>query len=189
MKIRRVMLASASALLFVHGLATAQVTSGTATRVGEPLEADSTVGRSQIKVCGKLAANPVDVRACTFTLAQDSPIEIVNEGAIFDTLFNRAGGSVNAATFQTSGPGRPALNAKFTDKNNGTVDFCFTIDRAITIAPDGISTEPCVDGDTTSLTTAFTLDCDDGVHEFSEENTWRVAAHCNANFPNLRIIQ
>jgi hypothetical protein len=120
-------------------------------------------------------------------MAGDSPIEVVNQGAIFDLLNPKHGGKATEVTFEAAG--RPSLTAKFKDKNNGTVEFCIAIDRAITIAPDGISTEPCVDGDETTLLTSFALDCADGDNLFESLNTWRVANHCNADFPNLRIIR
>lgn len=165
------------------------LTSGTATRVGESLETDgSTVGRSQIKVCGTIQGfNPFDMRTCTFHMAGDSPLEILETGTILDVLSPKRGGSANAVTFEA--PGRPSLNAKFTDKNNGNIEFCIAIDRAITIAPAGITTEPCQDGDSAQLLTEFILRCDVGNHDFAEENIWRVAANCNTDFPNLRIIK
>ena len=190
-KIRHVAFAFAFGALMFADIASADgvLTSGTATRVGEPLEADSTVGRSQIKVCGKLFANPADLRTCTFHLAGDSPLEIVNDGTINNVLTPQRGGSATSVTFQTAGSARPFLSARFSDKNKGVVEFCISIDRAQTLAPVGISTEPCVDGDSATLETAFLLDCADGNNDFFQRNTWRVAANCNADFPNLRIIQ
>jgi hypothetical protein len=121
-------------------------------------------------------------------MAGDSPLEILDEGNTTDVLSPKRGGKATEVSFESAG--RPSLKATFKSKNNGTVEFCIAIDRAITIAPDGISAEPCQDGDTTTnpLETAFNLDCSDVRHEFFSENTWRVADHCDADFPNLRII-
>ena len=186
MKIRYV--AFAAALLIGSPASADVLTSGTATRVGEPLEDDSVDGRSQIKLAGKVSVNPASLTTCTFTLV-NPPIEMFFDGDIFNPL--PAKGKPTEVTFQTPGSGRPSLKAVF-KKKAGELKFTIAIDRAATIAPAGINTEPCQNGDEAVLETSFTLQCSGiPLTSFLQPNTWRVNLNCEPgdDYPNLRVIQ
>jgi hypothetical protein len=162
-----------------------QISSGTATRVGEPQE-DNEAGRSQIRICGTVLAEVEDLRQCTFQLV-DLGFSVVAD-PIFEELAAKRGGKATEVSFESDQRSRPTLKARVKNRRNGTLEFCINVDRAvIDTAPPGISTEPCVDEETTDLTTAFDLNCDDGPIAFSETATWRVPiSTCPIDFPNLR---
>src|SRR5262245_8536565 len=161
-------------------------TSATATAVGEPANPPEGAGRAKIRVCGTMLASVADLRTCTFQLS-DLGFS-VNGTDIFQLLPASRGGKVNDVQFQSNKRARPVLKAQVKARTSDTLEFCVTVDRAvIDPAPAGISTQPCVDGETADLTLSFDLDCADGPNAFSETATWRVPkTTCPVDFPNMR---
>jgi hypothetical protein len=176
-----------SALFPMSGMAVAdQVTSGTATAVGEPSNPKEGAGRAKIRVCGTVSASVADLRSCTFQL-NDLGF-VVNSGDIFAQLAASRGGKANDVSFQSDQGARPTLKAQVKTRTSDTLEFCVTVDRAvIDPAPSGISIQPCVDGETADVPLSFDLDCADGPIAFSETATWRVpATTCPIDFPSMR---
>ena len=175
------------ALLPASGVARAdQVSSGTASAVGEPATPAEGAGRAKIRVCGIVVDSVSDLRTCTFTL-NDLGFS-VSSTDIFQTLPASRGGKPNDVSFQSNQRTRPTLKAQAKSRTNGTIEVCVTVDRAvIDPAPPGVSTQPCVDGETADLTFSFDLDCSSGPIAFSESATWRVPkATCPIDFPSMR---
>src|SRR5262249_32144433 len=179
--------ATSFALLAMSSMAFAdRVTSGTATAVGEPATPTEGAGRAQIRVCGTVLATVGDLRTCTFQL-NDLGFSVAATD-IFQQLPASRGGKVNDVSFQSNQRARPILKARVKSRTNATLEVCVTVDRAvIDPAPAGVSTEPCVDGDTALLPLIFELDCANGPIVFAESATWRVpVTTCPVDFPNMR---
>jgi hypothetical protein len=185
MKMRSIGLAVVIGLLLVHGITHADtITSGSASRVGEPQNLDKP-GRAQVKVCGVAEASTSDLQACTFQLTSLG-FTVGSSGGIEDLLTAKRGSKATTATFQSDPTQRPTLTAKLKQKQAGIV-FCISVDRALLDAPPDISTEPCLDGEEAVLTHAFTLSCADGDIEFEQDATWRVpTSKCPQDFPKMR---